>query len=133
MRGALGTRSGSKRDESVQEKLDRLGVDPIEIMALMAAGDAVSLGYLTQEEFDAAPTMGKDTDGRTCVLRPSGREVALGLLPPGLRGRMAQELAVYVHGKKAQRIEHANPDGSALQPGAGQVVIVRLPDNGRTA
>lgn len=120
----------SLRAVTVQEKLEQLGVDPVTILGLIAAGDAVALGWMTPAEYDAPPTWGTDNKGVKVVVRPSGREVALGLLPPGLRAKVCIELATYVWGKKATKLEHANPDGSPLNT-TGQVVIVRLPDNGR--
>jgi hypothetical protein len=116
--------------KSVEARCIELGVDPFHIIAMIANGDCVALGWMTQEEFDAVAHFGKDSQGRKFVMRASGREMALGLTPPGMRLKAAVELAAYIHGKKSV-VTVQNPDGSGVGSNVA-VTIVKLPDNGRT-
>ena len=120
----------SQLTRSVEARLLELNVDPFHIIAMIANGDCVGLGWMTQEEYDCAPHFGRDSDGRKIVLRASGREIALGLTPPGMRLKAAMELAAYIHGKKSM-VTVQNPDGTAVGSQVA-VTIVKLPDNGRT-
>lgn len=112
----------------VATRLEELGVDPITILALFAAGDVVSLGLMTQEEFDAEAEV-ENVKGAAVIIKSSGLERAARILEPRERRQAASELASYVWPKR-QAVTVSNPDGTNLQAGAPQI-IVTMPDNGR--
>jgi len=104
---------------AVAERLTALGVDPVSIVARIAAGDVIGLGCMTYDEYCAPATY--DLDGTPIV--PDGKTKALILLPPKLRLDAAKELL---------RLIAKPPSQEDLSPSeVGGRVLVYLPDNGR--
>ncbi len=112
----------------VATRLEAIGCDPITILALIACGDAVALGLMTKEEFEADAEI-QNIKGLSVVVRCSGLRLSAALLEPRDRQRAAAELASYVWPKR-QAVSISNPDGSAVQSLPPQI-IVTMPDNGR--
>lgn len=119
--GSIGTRT-REWVAKCEELLAQLGCNPIEGMALIAIGDVVRLGYMTEEELREPARF--DKHGH--VIRQSGMERALEYVPPGIRLMAYKELAQYVYSKRVA-VQHSNPDGTPLQA----AVVVHLPPNGR--
>jgi len=92
----------NKRTLELTERLEALGCDPIEAMALIAMNrlDCGLCGGTGQ-----AP----DKEGQPCaVCHGKGTERIL----PELRARMYAELAQYLYPKR-KAVEHSGPDGEA--------------------
>ena len=111
--------------ESAEETLRQLVVqtkgslDPIRQLALYALGDVVELGFMSQEEYDAEPEYDLD---ESCI-RPSGREIALQMIPVRERIKCWTELASYLYAKKKP-----SDDGN---PNDDDIVHFYLPHNKR--
>jgi hypothetical protein len=113
----------------VATRLEELGIDPITIMGLIAAGDTVSLGLQTKEEFEAKAEL-VEVKGTMVIVKKSGLQRAAEIIPVRDRSKCASELAQYVWPKRSSHV-FSNPDGTNLsQPSAPQI-IVTMPDNGR--
>src|SRR5260221_248514 len=85
---------------AVSEKLERIGCDPIVLLAMYALGDAVTLGLMTKAEYEADAELVCDK-GTTYVVKSSGISRAAVLIPPALRAKCAMELAKYVLPKRS--------------------------------
>lgn len=103
--------------------------DPIRNLEMYAEGDAVGLGFMTRKEFDD-PGLVKKTKSGSIVVRPSGRQIALELIPPAMRFAAEKELGPYRESKRASITTLQGPDGQPLK--AGPRVTIVLPDNGRS-
>lgn len=104
--------------------LEEEGFDPIRYLVWAAKGDTVKMGLMTQEEYDR-PRKETKIRGMDPIVQPSGRDQALEMLPPLLRCRMAQDLALYTYAKRAP-VVITNEGNEAAQP-----ILVYLPSNGR--
>lgn len=86
---------------TARERADAMGVDPIEILLMFAAGDWKGLGY--QEAF-------------TTKYSPAGIEFTEDTIPQAMRMKAAAEAAQYIE-PKLKSVEHsgaiASPDHSA--------------------
>ncbi len=108
--------------EKVEEALGRLKLDPIAEMIMYAKGDVVGLGLMSQAELDAE----EEFNAEGVRVRKSGHEIALELIPPSLRAKMAAELiSFHFPRKKAEEPKTQNDEEPPIQ--------VYLPDNGRTS
>lgn len=100
------------------------GCDPFAIMARIAMGDVVGLDLMTEAEL-AKPAK-QLTFGTKTINTPSGRQIAIELIPPGTRFLAAKELAQYCKPKLAST-QFLDKDGKAMTP----QVVFYAPDNGR--
>jgi hypothetical protein len=92
----------------------RVGVDPIEILALFAKGDVVRLGLMTKEEFEDE---GKYDTRLKRWIRLPGRLKALDVIPANERRDSAKELAPYVYPKKQSVTTVVQkPNGDPVEP-----------------
>lgn len=114
----------------VATRLEEMGCDPITILGLIACGDCVSLGLMTQEEFEADAEI-EVIKGMRVIVKSSGLARSAQILEPRDRQRAAAELASYVWPKR-QAVTVSNPDGSSLNGPAPQITVI-MPDNGRGA
>ncbi len=113
----------------VASRLEELGIDPITILGLIAAGDTVALGLQTKAEFEAGAEL-VEIKGVPTVIKKSGLQRAAEIIPVRDRAKCASELAQYVWPKRSAHI-FSNPDGSNLAQPAGPQIVVTMPDNGR--
>jgi hypothetical protein len=121
-----GTCGGNRaRVRHVFELLQKLKFDPVETLTRFARGDAVALGFMTQEEYDA-PKRIVDIGGARVEL-PSGHDIALQLIPPSLRQKSTESILPYTY-PRIQTLELTDTEGESL---AGRVIV--LPANGRLA
>lgn len=104
--------------------LEEEGFDPIRFLVWAAKGDTVKMGLMTQAEYDKVRVETK-IRGMDPIVQPSGRDRALEMLPPLLRCRMAQDLALYTYAKRAP-VVITSEGNEAAQP-----ILVYLPSNGR--
>ncbi len=129
-RDGAGAKKGTRQYDRAEilKTLEECGCDPIHGMAMIAMGDVVKLGYMTVEELNASAVIERNPDtGKTYVVRPSGMEMAMTLVPPMLRAKMYAELTQYITPRLASTTLQ-NPDGSAV---GGIVAQFYLPSNGR--
>ena len=83
--GAGRKRGTPNKDTSEVAKIvDEYEFSPIEVMIGMAAGDVVSLGYMTRDEYDL----------------PDGPAMALKIIPPELRAQCAYKLSELLYPKR---------------------------------
>lgn len=80
----------NKRTLMVNEVMQRVKVDPLEILAMFAAGDWKGLGYGNEMYF---------------VEKPDGAVKMGYVIPPELRLSAAKEAAQYVYPKKKEEIK----------------------------
>jgi len=77
----------------------KMGVDPLKIMLMFAAGDWKGLGY----------------DGETYFSEKADGSTKLGYtIPPELRMQAAKDSAKYLYSPKPQSVEHSAPQGIKL-------------------
>jgi hypothetical protein len=125
---ALTKSKARKETIDVAYKLQKLGVDPIVVLALFAVGDVVSLGMMTKAEYAASAELHRDAKtGLTVIIAKSGMQRSLDIIPPKCRLDAAESLAQYVYPKRAS-MSHQNADGSPLRQA---YVVLEAPDNGR--
>lgn len=104
--------------KAVSEKLADLDFDPVVLLALLAKGDVVSLGLMTQDAYDAEEEYNCDD----IIVKPSGKVLALKIIPLSMRRDCARELLKYTHAPKV----------SDNTPGESRdAVHFFLPHNGR--
>jgi hypothetical protein len=106
------------------QELSALGIDVFAVMAYFAAGDVVSLGYLTKAELEQPERIVLTANGPS--VRPSGLSQAIGLIPPKLRLDAAKELGSYLK-PKLQAVAYVDSKGNELK----HPVVIYLPSNGR--
>lgn len=113
------------RGEVIYDKLIlQYGCDPFAIMARIAMGDVVGLNLMTEAEL-AKPAK-QLTFGTKTITTPSGRQIAIDLIPPGTRFLAAKELAQYCKPKLAST-QFLDKDGKTMTP----QVVFYTPNNGR--
>jgi hypothetical protein len=96
------------------EILERLGCNPIEGMARIAAGDVPCRVCRGKGKTLYQPAHGKELAERTCEsCYGSGMEI----ITPELSGKMYAELANYIYPKR-KAVEHSGPDGASLDFGS---------------
>ena len=121
---AMGRPRGDKMATLLQEMNESLkggeSQKLIDQVLRVAIGDVVGLGYLTQEEYDQEAEF--DEDGN--VLKKSGAEKALELIPPSLRAKMLIELVPFYLAKKKEA-DSSNTNKNSVR------VNFFMPDNGR--
>jgi hypothetical protein len=96
----------NKKTQDVMEVCERLGLNPIEVLARFALGDWNGLGY------ESAQIEVNHTEYGS-VLKYT--------IDPGVRSKCAAELASYIFPKR-KAIEHSGPDGDPLQTLVVEVV-----------
>lgn len=95
--GAGRKRGTPNKDTSEVAKIvDEYEFSPIEVMIGMAAGDVVSLGYMTRDEYERE---GRDNP-HTGKYEKSGHELALEYIPAELRAQCAYKLAELLYPKR---------------------------------
>lgn len=108
--------------KDARASLAGLEVDPVKILAMIAAGDVVGLGLLTAEEYEQRPVLDADT-GR--VLEPGGKDIAAELVPLQERRQSARDLLPFLYSKPQDPTPKTMDDQNRA--------MIYLPENGRTS
>lgn len=112
-------REKSKFSRDARLTLTETEVDPVKMLALLVAGDAVGLGLMTEEEYNKEPIF--DENGN--IEEPGGKQIAAGLLDLESRRQAARDLLPYLYSK---------PQDPAPKSDGERNSVIYLPDNGRT-
>lgn len=88
--------------------------------AMYATGDLVALGLMTQEELEEEAIY--DENGRK--MKPSGAEMAMRLIPPRLRAKVASDMIPFFLAKKKEKEEKKDTEDKPI-------VHFYIPENGR--
>lgn len=114
-----GTPNKTKRE--LLDRITKICGDPLEGLAMIAAGDVVKLGYMTKRELECKAQIVKGI-----VVRPSGQEIALRYVPPDMRLKCFKELSEYCYAKR-RAIVVEDQDGGPVIGG----VMIYIPENNR--
>jgi len=114
-------REKQKFSRDARLTLTETEVDPVKILALIAAGDVVGLGLMSEEEYNTKPIY--DENGE--VEEPGGKHLAANLIGLSARREAARDLLPYLYSK---------PQDPAPKPDEDDLnkAVIYLPENGRT-